>query len=310
MISLVGYTGFVGNNIYTSSEGSIEGLYNSQNICKAYDTCPDLLIYAGIRAEKYLANNNPEKDYEMILGAEKNIKRINPKKLILISTVDVFKEPIDVNELSIVDTDRLHPYGYNRYKLEEWVREYYPDALIVRLPSLFGNGIKKNFIYDYISVVPYMLNQKKYLELCEKDVQIEKYYKLQDNGFYRVDDNEKNSTKLKRILQSVGFTAEKFTDSRCQFQFYNLSRLWSDINIALDNGVKLLHLATEPILISDLYFRLSGKSFDNLIEDKPLKYDYKSIYCDIFNGKDGYLYDAETIFSEIEEFVSSRKTIK
>ena len=60
--ALVGYTGFVGSNIYASAGDKIEGLYNSKNIEMAYGTKPDLLIYAGLRAEKYLANNDPERD--------------------------------------------------------------------------------------------------------------------------------------------------------------------------------------------------------------------------------------------------------
>ena len=111
--ALVGYTGFVGSNIYAS--GEIDAAYNSKNIEEAYGTAPDLLIYAGLRAEKYLANNAPDKDMELILQAEENITKINPKRLVLISTIDVFKVPKDVDENSAIDTENLHLYGYNRY---------------------------------------------------------------------------------------------------------------------------------------------------------------------------------------------------
>ena len=67
MIALVGYTGFVGCNIYAKASNRIESLYNSKNICKAYGLEPDVLIYSGLRAEKYLANNEPDKDMELIL---------------------------------------------------------------------------------------------------------------------------------------------------------------------------------------------------------------------------------------------------
>ena len=130
----MGYTGFVGSNIYAA--GDFDAVYNSKNIEKAYGTEPDLLIYAGLRAEKYLANNAPEKDMELIYQAEKNIMRIAPKKLVLISTIDVFKAPRNVDENSVIDTENLHPYGYNRYQLEIWVRENYPDSLIIRLPGV------------------------------------------------------------------------------------------------------------------------------------------------------------------------------
>ena len=110
--ALVGYTGFVGSNIYAA--GSFDGAYNSKNIEEAYGTNPDLLIYAGLRAEKYLANNAPEKDMELIKQAEDNITKINPKKLVLISTIDVFKTPVGVDENSEIDTEDLHAYGFNR----------------------------------------------------------------------------------------------------------------------------------------------------------------------------------------------------
>ena len=145
---LVGYTGFVGSNIY--EKGQFDAVFNSRNIEEAYGTCPDLLIYAGLRAEKYLANHAPDKDMELIVQAEEIISKIAPRKLVLISTIDVFKTPKNVDENTIIDTEDLHAYGYNRYQLECWVRENYADALIIRLPGLFGKNIKKNFIYDFI----------------------------------------------------------------------------------------------------------------------------------------------------------------
>ena len=136
MVALVGYTGFVGSNIYASAGNKIDVVYNSKNIEEAYNTNPDLLIYAGLRAEKYLANNAPEKDMELILQAEENITRINPKRLVLISTIDVFMVPKDVDETSEIGTENLHAYGYNRYQLELWVREKYHDALTVSYTHL------------------------------------------------------------------------------------------------------------------------------------------------------------------------------
>ena len=174
MNALVGYTGFVGSNIYASAGNEIDAVYNSKNVGDAYGLKPDLLIYAGLRAEKFLANNEPEKDMQLIVQAEKNIKKINPKKLVLISTIDIFKVPKNVDENSDIDTNNLHAYGFNRYQLELWARENYPDALIIRLPGLFGKNIKKNFIYDYINIIPKMLKEAKIAELSAKDPDIKK----------------------------------------------------------------------------------------------------------------------------------------
>ena len=190
---LVGYTGFVGSNIYLNEK--FDKVYNSKNIKESYGENPDLLIYSGLRAEKFLANKNPEKDMELIYEAQENIKKINPKKLVLISTIDVFKNPVGVDENTEIDTENLHPYGLNRYKLECWVREKYKDALIVRLPALFGKNIKKNFIYDLINIIPSMLKEDKFNELILLDSDIEKYYENQNNGFYKIKNIEDRDEK-------------------------------------------------------------------------------------------------------------------
>ena len=302
MVALVGYTGFVGSNIY--SEGKIDAVYNSKNIETAYGTEPDLLIYSGLRAEKYLANNDPEKDMELINQAIENISKINPKKLVLISTVDVLKNPVDVDEMASIETEGLQAYGYNRYQLELWVRDHYKDALIVRLPGLFGKNIKKNFIYDYINVIPFMLKEEKYLELVNKENELEKYYHKQDNGFYKVDVKEDDKEYLKNIFRKVGFSALNFTDSRSRFQLYNLSRLWNDINKALENNLTTWHPATEPVTAGEIYKYLTGEEFVNELNGVPANYDYKTAYAEVFGGTNGYICDKETVLKEIQKFVT------
>ena len=305
MVSLVGYTGFVGSNIYSS--GNFDEVYNSRNILQAYGTNPDLLIYSGLPAEKYLANNNPKKDMELILGAEKNISLINPKKLVLISTIDVFKSPINVNENTMIDTKNLHPYGYNRYLLENWVRENYKDALIVRLPALFGENIKKNFIYDLINIIPTMLKEDKFKELLILDKEIEKYYKIQDNGFYKVKNlNKIEKEILKEKFKNLNFTALNFTDSRSQYQFYPLDRLWKDINICLKNDIRLWHPATEPITSKEIYEYVVGQEFSNKLESVPICYDYKTLFYKVFSGENGYILNKNQVLKKIKEFVLSQ----
>jgi hypothetical protein len=304
MNALVGYTGFVGSNIYASAGNAIDAVYNSKNIGNAYGINPDLLIYAGLRAEKYLANNEPEKDMQLIEQAEENIRKINPRRLVLISTIDVFKVPKNVDENSVIDMENLHAYGYNRYQLELWVRENYPDALIIRLPGLLGKNIKKNFIYDYINVIPFMLKEAKFRELAAKDSELEKYYTLQDNGFYKVDVPESDRELLKNKFKALGFSALNFTDSRSIYQFYNLGRLWQDIQTALSSGITLWHPATEPISAGGLYEYLTGEKFINELDGTPADYDYKTIYDHVFDGKNGYISDRQTICREIKAFVN------
>lgn len=300
MKALVGYTGFVGSNIYAA--GDFDAVYNSTNIEEAYGTVPDLLVYAGLRAEKYLANNAPDKDMELIRQAQRNIAKIAPKKLVLISTIDVFKIPQNVDENSMIVTEGLHPYGYDRYQLECWVREKYPDALIVRLPGLFGQNIKKNFIYDYINVIPFMLKAEKFEELSAKDPELKKYYQLLDNGFYKVNVYEKDRKQLKERFKVLGFSALSFTDSRSVYQFYDLSRLWKDIQTALQAGITLWHPATEPVSTGEVYEYLTGEAFINELGEIPATYDYGTVYAELFGGKGRYICSKEEVLRAIKEF--------
>ncbi|MEY8390565.1 NAD(P)-dependent oxidoreductase [Lachnospiraceae bacterium] len=306
MNALVGYTGFVGSNIYR--EGAFDAVYNSKNIKEAFGTKPELLVYAGLPAEKYLANHAPEKDMEVILQAEENIRSIAPRKLVLISTIDVFKTPRNVDERTEIDTQDLHAYGYNRYQLEKWVREYDKDALIIRLPGLFGKNIKKNFIYDYINVIPFMLKQEKMAELSERDADLKRYYQLQDNGFYKVSELDGDDKELlKEKFRTLGFSALNFTDSRSVYQFYPLNRLWKDINTALENNIKLWHPATEPVSAGELYEYLTGQKFVNELSAKPADYDYHTIWDRTFGGAHGYMMTKEKILEEIRRFVAEEE---
>ena len=302
MKSLVGYTGFVGSNI--CKEIKFEGLYNSKNIKEAYGTAPELLIYSGVRAEKFLANREPEKDLEYIIKSEKNIERIKPKQLVLISTIDVFANPLGVDEETEITEDNLQAYGKNRYELEKWVRDNYKTALIVRLPGLFGNNIKKNFIYDYINVIPDMLTETKMTELSVKCNEIKNYYIKENNGFYKIKNlNIAEKDRVKSLLKELEFSALNFTDSRSVFQFYNLARLYDDIMLILKEGLTLCHLATEPIVISELYNFLSGKEFDNELDKKPLFYDYRTKYAELFRKQGHYIENKGNIMTQIKKFV-------
>lgn len=299
---LVGYTGFVGSNIYEKTE--FDGVFNSKNIEKAYGLEPDLLIYAGLRAEKFLANSNPLKDMELIEEAKHNISMIKPRQLVLISTIDVYKEPVLVDEDSAIVTDGLHPYGLNRYLLECWVRENYSNALIIRLPGLFGKNIKKNFIYDYINVIPSMLKGEKFLELKSQEPVLEEYYTLLDNGFYKCRSlEEADRDLLKKLFKKIGFTALNFTDSRNFYQFYPLSRLWEDITLALSLKVTLLNLATQPISVGELYASLTGNEFVNHLSGGTMSYDYRTLHADAFGGSSGYILDKQSILLQIKEFI-------
>ena len=305
MIALVGSTGFVGQNI--AAGGPVDLLFHSTNIEEAYGTQPDLLIYAGLRAEKFLAEKFPEKDLESIRTAEENIKKIAPEKLVLISTIDVYEDSFQKTEDA--KANGAGAYGRHRAMLEEWVAETIPDHLIVRLPGLFGKGIKKNFIYDYIHFIPALLNEKKFAELSGKEERLNDYYHLNENGFYQLSvSGKEDEALLREVFNALGFSALNFTDSRGLFQYYNLQHLYGDIFRALDNNIKMLNIAAEPVSIAEIYAFLHGGEFANEISEKPPHYDVRTAYFrelggfPAADGNGGYLYTKQQVLTEIKEF--------
>lgn len=309
MNSLVGYSGFVGSNIALGIK--FDNYYNSKNIKDAFGTNPDLLVYSGVPAQKFIANKFPEKDMEIIKEAMENIKKINPKKLVLISTIDVYNDPNNVDETAIINPDENQPYGKNRFFLEKWVMDNINDYLIVRLPGLYGQNIKKNFIYDLIHQIPGVLNEKKFNELLGKDNLIKFYYEKKDDGFYYLKRINKSEEKiLKEYFNNVNFSALNFSDSRGFFQFYNLKYLWSHIEEALKNNIKVLNLATEPVSVSEIYNFVIGGDFINEVSNVIPNYNYKTSHYKVFNGSNGYLFNKEFILNDIKEFIDNEKGYK
>jgi len=300
--ALVGYTGFVGSNIYDQEQ--FDFIFNSKNINEAFGLNPDLLIYSGVPAEKFYANQNPDKDFEIIQNAIENIKNINPQKIVLISTVDVYPFPIGVHENSTIDETELQPYGKNRLFLEKWIEQNFEVYTIIRLPGLFGKNLKKNFIFDIINVIPSVLNENKYLELSEKNKWITENYSLQENGFYKLNPiSEIERNDLKQKFLEIGFSAINFTDSRGIFQFYNLKNIWKDIQIALEKNIKRLNIATEPVSVNEIYYSLFQKEFVNHVAAQAPHYNFETNYAECFNSKNLYLYTKNEVLSDIKTFI-------
>jgi len=247
--ALIGFTGFVGSNILFQTK--ITNLYNSSNIEEIKNKKFDLVICSGLRAEKWKANQNPQADIENIHVLMNNLETVKANKFIHISTVDVYPKPVGVDEDTLVDSSSLQPYGQHRFLFEEFVRGRFRDVCIIRLPGLFGKGIKKNFIYDLI--------HNNALDYTHKD---------------------------------------------SQFQFYDLSRIWHDIEIAMNNHLPLVNFATPPISAAELALTCFGIHFANVTEKPPAFYDMHTKYAKLFQSQGNYLYSKQSILNGIKEFAN------
>ncbi len=147
--ALIGYTGFVGGNLQNSEHFDL--LINRENLETLRGRHLDRIVCAGLPAAKWLANKDPDEDLANMQRLCDVLSEINCDRFILISTIDVYP----VNEGADEDFDCSqqdnHAYGRHRLMFENFVREHFPDARILRLPALFGTGLKKNVIFDLLN---------------------------------------------------------------------------------------------------------------------------------------------------------------
>ena len=249
--ALIGYTGFVGGNI--AAQHKFDDQYNTKNIDDIDDKEYDLVVSAATYAEMWKINQDPEGDLAQINGLIEHLRNVKAKKFVLISTVGIYKNPNGANEDTPIELDGLLPYGVNRHHLEEFVRNNF-DALIVRLPGLFGKGLKKNVIFDLM-----------------------------------------NNNMVDKI------------HSEGVYQYYNLGNIWKDIQTALDNNLKLVNFATEPVKTAEIAEVAFGKKdFHQEPEGvNPAFWDMHSKHAKLFGGTGNYLYSKEQTLQMVKEFVQS-----
>ena len=217
--ALIGYSCFVGGNLDSQYEFSDK--YNSKNISDIVGKTYDFCVCAGVKAQKWVANQNPEKDWNEIQSLINLLEKAKIHRFVLISTVDVYPHPIDVNEDSIINQADLQAYGLNRLKLEEWVKTHYDDHLIIRLPGLFGQNIKKNFINDISNPIPALFNESFFNNLRDKmnvnDFRLieQNYPKIGINFVWNNEDKE----NIKNNLNKYNISSLMFTDNDDGFQY-------------------------------------------------------------------------------------------
>lgn len=144
--ALIGHTGFVGSNLRRQRD--FGHLFNSTSIGEIDGGDFDDVVCAGVPAVKWSADQNPDEDRAGIEGLMAHLETIRARNFTLISTIDVYAAPLGVDERDAPVLEGLHAYGRNRAMLERFVADRFERHQIVRLPALFGHGLKKNAIYD------------------------------------------------------------------------------------------------------------------------------------------------------------------
>ena len=146
--ALIGYSGFVGGTLAKSEHFDL--LVNRANLQSLRDQQLDRLVCAGLPAAKWLANEKPEEDAENTRRLEAALRTVQASTVVVVSTIDVYPCTSGVDELYDCRLMPNHSYGRHRLEFEHFVRDRFPHASVVRLPALFGPGLKKNVLYDLL----------------------------------------------------------------------------------------------------------------------------------------------------------------
>lgn len=299
---LVGSTGFVGGNLLAAYP--FDAAYHSTDVQNGFGRDNGLVVYAGVPAAMYLANADPAADLAVMAAARENLRRLAPKKVVLISSICVFADSRGKTEADEPTPEGLAPYGANRLQLERWVREDWPDALIVRLPALYGKGLKKNFLYDLHTITPALLRPDKYRQLAAESELVRIGYEDAGNGFYKLS-GKADPAALRAWFAAAPFNALAFTDSRSVYQFYDLARLWRDIRTALDADLRVLHLATPPLSAARVYEAFTGKTFTNHLPGAPFDYDLRTRHAALLGGAGEYLCTEPECLTAVCDFLKN-----
>lgn len=234
------------------AQAAFDDLFHRPDIATIKGREYGLVVCAGAPAQKWKADREPEPDLANLRVLMSHLERVRAERFLLLSTVDVYgRLPVGVDERTPPDSARCGPYGRHRLLLEEFVRQHFPGGVVVRLPGLFGDGLRKNFLYDLL--------HNNCLHLTHRD--------------------------------SV-------------FQYYDLGRLWTDLQRALELRLPTVNFATEPVRAGEVAARAFGVAFDNVTENPPVRYDMRTVHAADFGGSGAYLYSAEETFDRIRRFVA------
>ena len=140
MLGLIG-NGLIGRRL--QSFLPIAHIFTRTNISSLVDYQFDTVYCAAPSGNRIWADQNPLLDTQSCNQLMQYLGSIKDTKLILISTGDTQVRPDTI-------------YGGNRLRIENYIKSNFKECHIVRLPSLIGNDITKNMLYDIKHQTPWV----------------------------------------------------------------------------------------------------------------------------------------------------------
>jgi hypothetical protein len=310
---LIGSTGFVGGHL--ARQHDFGALLNSRNITDSSGSAFDTCVCAAAPGSMFLANRFPEADRARIETLKSNLAAIKVERFVLVSTIAVFDDFCAADESDIRHA-QASAYGRHRRDLELFCAARFPRCLVVRLPALFGAGLKKNFLFDILNPMPAMLPGPRLEAMAGRlDPALSQglagIYAWDDAlGLFVINREALEAGGRRRdydaAIREIGFAAELFTSPQTRFQFYDMSRLWSDIVRCLAAGVDLVHLATAPLSAAHVYATLTGRPMP-ASEARVHREDMRTRYAALWGHAGPYIETEEDVLSRLTRFFAEER---
>lgn len=314
MDAIIGSTGFVGTNLLAAHE--FAGRFHSKNIDDIDGARFNLVICAAAPATMWAANKDPEGDLRNISGLITHLERMAAERVVLVSTIAVLAK----SEGLVESSDRFETvkaYGRNRRVLEEACVSLFERCHIVRLPALFGCGLKKNFLFDIANPVPSALTPARYGEL---EAWMPETVRMTLRRVYRFDSAMDMylcdrailagvaDVALTQALREAGATALGFTHADSMFQYYGLKRLWADIGLVIANELPVMHLVPSPLSVGEIYRVLTGEVFEQR-SATIYREDTHTLYARLWGEGSSYIQSRDSVLSDLVAFHRERSAL-
>lgn len=307
--ALIGHTGFVGQTL--SRQHHFASRFNSANIHSATDQDYATVVCAAAPGSMFEANRFPDRDAQAIDGLINRLSGVRARRFVLISTIAV----LDRFDGQATETTTAFQtgvaYGVNRRRLETFCVAHFADCLIVRLPALFGPGLRKNFLFDLLNPVPSMLPATRYDALIAvlpqplQALAVAVFVHDPALGMYVLDRPALNQSTLRpaleRCVTAAGFSALGFTHPESRFQFYDMTRLWADVQVAQAAGLSVIHLAPEPLVAGAVHQALTGGPMP-ASEARLHHEDMRSAHTGLWSRSGPYLMDKADCLTRLRRF--------
>ena len=311
---LIGHTGFVGSALLRQTR--FDACFNSANIAEIEGRAFGTLVCAAAPGSMLEANRAPERDKAAIDALIARLEQVRAERFVLISSIAVLADFAGGDDEGTEAYQQELAYGRHRRALEAFVEDRFPRSLVVRLPALFGSGLRKNFLFDLMNPVPSMLTEAKHGALVTAlDGDLPEwlaalYAPDAATGLLKLDRAALNAdprrAALEAALDALGATATQFHHRETTYQYYDTSRLWHDIGMAWEAGLTHLHLAPEPLAAADIHAALTGRP----MPEAPARLhreDMRTRHADLWGAGGPYQFAAADTLARLAAFFADQR---